>query len=225
MRAVSMVPPVLCGHIGAVRDEHAPPLRWPGTPDHRPENHRCAGGSAVLPSDHEGVKLALAQYHRPMTAGPDDHADDLRTSSDPADFDLDWISSALSERSYWAHGRGRSVVERSIANSLGFAALMGGRQVGFARVVTDQATFAWICDVFVDESARGLGIGKRLMAAIVADPRLAGLKRMMLATDDAHGLYAKFGFQPLEHPDKWMVRPGPQGAGADVELDRNLPVA
>ena len=139
-----------------------------------------------------------------MTAGPPDPAHDVRISSDPADFDLDWIHSALSERSYWARGRGRSVVERSIAGSLGFAALLGGRQVGFARVVTDQATFAWICDVFVDESVRGRGVGKRLMAAIVADPRLQGLKRMMLATDDAHGLYEQFGFAPLGRPETWM---------------------
>jgi GNAT superfamily N-acetyltransferase len=148
-----------------------------------------------------------------MTAGPADPADDLRISSDPADFDLDWIHSALSERSYWARGRGRSVVERSIAHSLGFAALLGGRQVGFARVVTDQATFAWVCDVFVDESVRGHGVGKRLMAAILADPRLQGLKRMLLATDDAHGLYASFGFEPLERPDTWMARRGPRAEG------------
>ena len=142
-------------------------------------------------------------------AGPDDLAGDvLRISTDPADIDIDWLHSALSERSYWAHGRGRSVVERSIAGSLVFGAYTGDRQVGFARVVTDQATFAWICDVFVDESVRGRGVGKRLMAAIVADPRLQGLKRMMLATDDAHGLYAGFGFEPLGQPEKWMSRTG-----------------
>jgi GNAT superfamily N-acetyltransferase len=70
--------------------------------------------------------------------------------------------------------------------------------------------FAWICDVFVDESVRGRGVGKRLMAAIVEDPRLEGLKRMMLATRDAHGLYAGFGFTPLDHPDLWMVRASPE---------------
>ena len=141
-----------------------------------------------------------------MTAGADDLQGDLRISSDPADFDLDWIATALSERAYWALGRGRDVVERSIANSLGFVALLGGRQVGFARVVTDQATFAWICDVFVDESARGRGVGKALTTAIVEDPRLQGLKRMVLATGDAHGLYAQFGFERLSRPDQWMVR-------------------
>jgi GNAT superfamily N-acetyltransferase len=141
-----------------------------------------------------------------MTAGATDPADDVRISTDPADFDLDWIFSALSERSYWARGRGRDVVERSIENSLGFAALVDGRQVGFARVVTDRATFAWVCDVFVDESVRGRGVGKRLMLAIVDDPRLQGLKRMLLATDDAHRLYAGFGFEPIGQPEKWLVR-------------------
>jgi GNAT superfamily N-acetyltransferase len=146
-----------------------------------------------------------------MTAGPADPADDLRISTDPADVDLDWLHTALSERAYWALGRGRSVVERSVAGSLVYGAHAGGRQVGFARVVTDQATFAWICDVFVDETARGRGIGRRLMAAIIEDPRLQGLKRMLLATEDAHGLYAAFGFEPLDQPEKWMVRrvPGP----------------
>jgi GNAT superfamily N-acetyltransferase len=141
-----------------------------------------------------------------MTPGPDHSEGVLRISTDPADVDITWLVQALSERSYWARGRGRSVVERSIAGSLAFSALLDGRQVGFARVVTDEATFAWICDVFVDESARGRGVGKRLIAAIVDDPRLQDLKRMMLATRDAHGLYAGFGFAALDHPGLWMVR-------------------
>lgn len=145
-----------------------------------------------------------------MSTGPDHPAGDLRISTDPADLDLDWLYPALAERAYWALGRDRAVFERSLEHSLVYGAYVGGRQVGFARVVTDQATFAWICDVFVDESARGLGAGKRLMAAIVDDPRLAGLKRMLLATNDAHGLYARFGFEPLAEPDKWMARSAPQ---------------
>jgi GNAT superfamily N-acetyltransferase len=144
-----------------------------------------------------------------MTAGSDPSDGDLRITSDPAEIDLDWLVPALSERAYWARGRSRSVVERSIAGSLVFSAFLGDRQVGFARVVTDQATFAWICDVFVDESVRGRGVGKRLMAAIIEDPRLQGLRRMMLATQDAHGLYAGFGFEPLGEPERWMVRPSP----------------
>jgi GNAT superfamily N-acetyltransferase len=146
-----------------------------------------------------------------MTAGPDHPEGDLRISTDRAELDLDWLVPALAERAYWALGRSRSVVERSIAGSLVFSAFLGGRQVGFARVVTDEATFAWICDVFVDESVRGRGVGKCLMTAIVQDPRLQGLKRMMLATRDAHGLYAAFGFGPLERPDTLMMRPALDG--------------
>jgi GNAT superfamily N-acetyltransferase len=143
-----------------------------------------------------------------MADGLDDTAvDDLRISTDPADLDLDWVHTALSERSYWARGRGRPVVERSIASSLVWGAYTGGRQVAFARVVTDEATFAWICDVFVDETRRGQGVGKQLMAALLADPRLRGLKRMLLATDTAASFYAEFGFVPLADPGKWMQRP------------------
>ncbi len=132
----------------------------------------------------------------------------IRISTDPADIDLDWLAPALAERAYWSLGRSREVIERSVAHSLCFTALDGAQMVGFARVVTDEATFAWICDVFVDESVRGHGVGRRLMAAIVGDPRLQGLKRMLLATDDAHGLYAGFGFAPLAEPGKWMARSG-----------------
>ena len=144
-----------------------------------------------------------------MTAGPDQPQGDLRITTDPAQLDLDWLYPALSERAYWALGRSRAVFERSLVHSLCFGAYVDGRQVGFARVVTDEATFAWVCDVFVDESARGRGVGKRLMAAIVAEPRLQGLNRMLLATQDAHGLYAGFGFEPLGEPERWMMRPAP----------------
>jgi GNAT superfamily N-acetyltransferase len=131
----------------------------------------------------------------------------VRISSDPADIDLDWLVAALSERAYWATGRSREIIERSIASSLCFSVLTGDRQVGFARVITDQATFGWVCDVFVDESARGHGIGSALVAAIVADPRLADL-RLLLATRDAHEVYRRHGgFQPLASPERWMERP------------------
>ncbi len=145
-----------------------------------------------------------------MTAGPDHPEGDVRITTDPAELDLDWLFPALSERAYWALGRSRSVFERSVAHSLCFGAFLDGRQVGFARVVTDEATFAWICDVFVDESVRGRGAGKRLIAAIVDDRRLQGLKRMLLATADAQGLYADFGFEPLDRPETWMVRRSPE---------------
>lgn len=132
----------------------------------------------------------------------------IRISTDAADVDLDWLHAALSERSYWALGRSREMVERSVANSLCFSAFDGRDQVGFARVITDQATFAWVCDVFVDEGWRGQGIGKRLMAAITDDPRLAGLKRTVLVTSSP-AFYAPFGFAPLDRPERWMLRQGP----------------
>ena len=132
----------------------------------------------------------------------------IRITADPAQIDLDWLYGALSESAYWALGRSRETVERSIAHSLCFSAFDGERQVGFARVVTDQATFAWVCDVFVEDERRGEGIGRRLMEAMVADPRLQGLKRMVLATSSP-GFYAPFGFEPLERPERWMLRPGP----------------
>jgi GNAT superfamily N-acetyltransferase len=133
-------------------------------------------------------------------------SDDLRISTDLADVDLDWLHAALSERAYWAIGRPRAVVEASLRGSICFSALVGDHQVGFARVVTDEATFAWVCDVFVDEAWRTRGVGVRLIAEIVADPRLQGLRRMVLATDSAARFYERFGFGPLNHPERWMER-------------------
>src|SRR5262245_52021196 len=113
----------------------------------------------------------------------------VRISTDPADVDVDWLHPALSERAYWALGRTRDQIERSIEQSWTYAALDDNRQVGFARVITDGVTFAWVCDVFVDEAERGRGIGDLLMGTVAADPRLAGLRRVILATRDAHALY------------------------------------
>ncbi len=132
----------------------------------------------------------------------------IRISTDPSEIDLDWLHAALSERAYWALGRSRETVERSIEHSLCFAAFDGDRQVGFARVVSDQATFAWVCDVFVEDGRRGEGIGRRLMEAVVLDPRLSGLRRMVLATSSPD-FYTQFGFTPLDRPERWMLRPGP----------------
>jgi GNAT superfamily N-acetyltransferase len=131
----------------------------------------------------------------------------VRISSDPDDLQLDWLVPALSERAYWAKGRSREMIEGSIRGSLCFGAFdtETGRQIGFARVVTDEATFGWVCDVFVDESVRGRGTGKALLSAIVAEPRLATC-RLQLATRDATGLYLQFGFQALRNPDRQMER-------------------
>ena len=106
--------------------------------------------------------------------------------------------------SYWAAGIPREVVERSIRGSVPFGVYDGGAQVGFARVVTDCATFGYLGDVFILESHRGRGLSKWLMECIVSHPQLQGLRRWTLATRDAHELYAKFGFKPVARPDSFM---------------------
>jgi GNAT superfamily N-acetyltransferase len=111
---------------------------------------------------------------------------------------------AFLTRSYWAQGVPREVVLRSVRHSLCFGAYDGGRQVAFARVITDRATFAYLADVFVVESHRGRGIARRLMSVIRAHPDLQGLRRWSLATRDAHGLYRQFGFTALASPGLWM---------------------
>jgi GNAT superfamily N-acetyltransferase len=126
-----------------------------------------------------------------------------RISCDPADLDLDMIHGYLT-RSYWAAGIPRAVVERSLEHSMGFGVFDGDQQVGFARVVTDRATYAYICDVFVLDSHRGRGLAKWLMETIRAHPALQGLRRWMLATRDAHGLYRQVGFTPLDAPERIM---------------------
>ncbi|MBX9603321.1 MAG: GNAT family N-acetyltransferase [Bryobacteraceae bacterium] len=125
-------------------------------------------------------------------------------STDQNLLDVDLIHDFLSRHSYWAQGRSREVVERSLRNSLCFGAYRDGRQLGFARVVTDRATFGWLCDVFVVPEARGLGISKSLMEAVLGHPELQGFRRFLLATKDAHSLYAQFGFEPLSAPERWM---------------------
>lgn len=131
---------------------------------------------------------------------------ELRISTDPADIDFDVVHGFLSTQAYWCPGIPREVVERAAANSLCFSALSDGRQVGFARVVGDRATFAYLADVFVLPDHRGRGISKALMAAVDAHPELQKLRRFMLATSDAHALYAQHGFVPLSRPERFMER-------------------
>ncbi len=135
---------------------------------------------------------------------------DLLVSTDPARLDLDVIHGFLSQ-SYWARGIPRRVVERSIAHSLCFGAYRDGRQVGFARVISDRATYAYVADVFVLPSDRGRGVGKRLMAAMVAHPELQGLRRWTLFTRDAHELYRQYGFGAARYPERLMERLDPVG--------------
>ena len=133
--------------------------------------------------------------------------DGYTISTDKARLDRNWVHEWLSQRSYWAQGRSRELQEQAIENSLCFGIYAGARQVGFARVVTDFATFGWLCDVIVDESERGRGLGKWLITTIVAYPDLTSLRRLLLATRDAHELYRRYGgFDALAIPDRWMSR-------------------
>ena len=130
----------------------------------------------------------------------------LTVSTDDDLLDVGLVHRWLSEDAYWSLGRSRETVERSLRHSVNLGAYDDGRQVGFLRIVTDRATFAWVCDVYVDPAARGLGVGKSLMAE--ADRLLTGygVRRAMLATADAHGLYAQHGFAPLADVERWMSR-------------------
>ncbi|WP_252728705.1 GNAT family N-acetyltransferase [Aliiglaciecola lipolytica] len=126
---------------------------------------------------------------------------EFKISSNPNDLDIEVVHSFMSKTS-WAKNIPLETFKKSITNSLVFGAYNQlGEQVGFARVITDKATFAYLGDVFVAELYRGLGISKLLMQAVVSHPDLQGLRRFMLATSDAHGLYSQFGFQSLKNPD------------------------
>ncbi|MGW8189014.1 GNAT family N-acetyltransferase [Sphingomonas hankookensis] len=118
-----------------------------------------------------------------------------------------WLAS-----SYWSPGIERALVERAIAGSHPLGAYRDGVQLGFARAITDRATFAWIADVFVNDAARGRGIGRAMVDWFVGHPDLAGIRRIGLVTADAHGVYAKLGFHPLLRPDRYMERLSPEAA-------------
>ncbi|WP_293313079.1 GNAT family N-acetyltransferase [Pedobacter sp. UBA5917] len=119
-------------------------------------------------------------------------------------LDIEAIHHYLSTESYWAKNIPFDTVKRSIENSLCFGIYKDQEQVGFARWVTDKATFAWLCDVYVKESYRGLSLSKKLMSFMIFHPDLQGLRRYQLATLDAHGLYEQFGFSVIEHPERQM---------------------
>ena len=130
--------------------------------------------------------------------------EEFEISTDTERLDIDLIHTFL-QTSYWAMGRPRGVVERSIRNSLCFGVYRHGRQVAFARVVSDRAVFAYLMDVFVVPAYRGRGISKALMQSVLGHPELQNLRIFLLATRDAHGLYAQFGFRPLASPERWMA--------------------
>lgn len=129
--------------------------------------------------------------------------DNLLVSTEQAKLDVDAVHAYLA-RAYWCIGMPRSTVERALRHSLCFGLYDGPAQVGLARVVTDQATFAYLCDVYVLESHRGRGLGKWLIECVMAHTATFGLRRFNLATQDAHTLYARHGFKPIAHPEVWM---------------------
>jgi len=133
---------------------------------------------------------------------------DFEISTDAARIDVATLHGFLAE-SYWAHGIPRHTVEQAIRNSLCFGIYRGKQQAGFARVITDRATFAYLADVFVLPEFRGRGLSKWLMECIVTHPDLQGLRRWSLVTRDAHALYQKFGFRALATPDQWMEKHDP----------------
>jgi len=137
---------------------------------------------------------------------------DLEISTDRARIDVDLVHNFLNT-SYWAQGRSRELVERSIANSICFGAYTSGHQVAFGRVVTDRAVFAYLADVFVVPAFRGRGIAKALVRVILDHPDVTGLKMVLLRTRDAHGLYARFGFGPLPDSGEMMGRFHPAAVG------------
>lgn len=144
--------------------------------------------------------------------------DGYEIDDDPARLDLDVVHGFLANESYWAAGRPRELHERAVAGSLNLGLYYGnrgsraghgeggGEQVGCARLVTDRATFAWICDVFVLPAHRGRGLGHWLVQTALDHPDLRGMRRFLLATADAHRVYADAGFAPLANPSQWMER-------------------
>lgn len=126
-------------------------------------------------------------------------------STDPALVQVDRVCEFLA-RSYWANTRDRATIIKSLEHSLCFSLFHEQTQIGLARVVTDGATFAYLCDVFIDEEFRGQGLGKWLVKCILQHPDVASVKRVLLATNDAHGLYKQFGFQSPRHPEQLMEK-------------------
>jgi GNAT superfamily N-acetyltransferase len=144
------------------------------------------------------------------------HRNGYNISTDKTRIDVEYLHQYLSEVSYWAQGRSLATVETSVENSLCFGVYVDQipgdvdpvKQVGFARVVTDAATFGWLCDVFIDEKHRGKGLSKWLLECIVTHPSTRALGWFLLATSDAHELYRNYGgFNALAQPEKWMIKP------------------
>jgi N-acetylglutamate synthase-like GNAT family acetyltransferase len=129
---------------------------------------------------------------------------DLEISTDQSSLDFDFIYNYLHGESYWAKGISPEILKRALTNSLCFGMYHKGKQMGFARVVTDRSTFGYLCDVFIELNYRGMGLSKKLLKSIFEHPELQGFRRWSLVTSDTQGLYAKFEFTELKNPEKWM---------------------
>ena len=131
---------------------------------------------------------------------------DYSISTDNHRLNIPLIHDFISTQSYWGQGRKIEIVQLALNNSLNFGLYKNGEQIGFARVVTDYCTFAWLADVFIIEGFRGEGLSKWLMEVIINHPRLINMRRWVLATKDAHGLYEQFGFGRMAQPERWKER-------------------
>ncbi len=134
------------------------------------------------------------------------HQNGYIIDTDRSKLNIEVIHNYISNESYWGKGRSIQVVKKSIENSMPFGVYFNNEMIGFARVVTDYATFAWVADVFILPGHRGKGISKWLMEIIISHPKLQGFRRWVLSTKDAQELYRKFGFQELNKPERWMER-------------------
>ncbi|WP_189309700.1 GNAT family N-acetyltransferase [Streptomyces brasiliensis] len=150
-------------------------------------------------------------------SGPSDLPEGYELSADAERIDVDRVHRWLSTDAYWAIGRSREKHARAMASSVNFGVYdtASGEQVAYARVVTDRALFAWLADVYVDPSVRGKGVGTALVGGVREYLRPYGLRRVLLATHDAHGVYEKLGFAPLDRPDQWMALHYPTPADPD----------
>lgn len=133
------------------------------------------------------------------------HLEQFTISTDPSRLNVDIIADLLS-RSYWANTRTREQLERALSHSLVFGLYDGYRQIGLARVISDYSIFAYLCDVIIHQDYRGHGLGKWLMSTVHNHPDLVKVRRWMLVTNDAHGLYKQFGYALLEQPERWMMK-------------------
>lgn len=134
------------------------------------------------------------------------HQGEYTISTEKERLDVRLIHDFVSKQSYWAQGRKMETVQRALENSVNFGLYKNGQQIGFARVVTDYCTFAWLADAFVLDEHRGRGLSKWLIEVIVGHPALSVMRRWVLATRDAHGLYRQFGFTEMRQPERWMER-------------------